>query len=81
MEGLVHLTDDILVFGKTQHEHDECLYPVMKRLQEAGLTLNLAKCEFCKSKVKFLSQVLPKDGGQSDFQKVAAIIKMRKAML
>ena len=67
MEGLVCLIDDILVFGKTQHEHDECLYPVMKRLQEAGLTLNLAKCEFRKSEVKFLSQVLPKDGVQSDF--------------
>ena len=46
MEGVVCLIDDILIFGKDQQEHDDHLYAVMKRLQEAGLTLNWAKCEF-----------------------------------
>ena len=68
---------DILVFGKDQWEHDDRLYTVMKKLQEAGLTLNRAKCEFCKTQVKFLGQVLTKDGVQSDPAKVAAIINMR----
>ena len=49
MEGVVCLIDDILVFGKDQQEHDDRLCAVMKRLQEAGLTLNGAKCEFRKS--------------------------------
>ena len=77
MEGFACLIDDILVFGKDQWEHDDRLYTVMKKLQEAGLTLNRAKCEFCKTQVKFLGQVLTKDGVQSDPAKVAAIINMR----
>lgn len=67
-----------LVFGNDQQEHDDRLYAVMKRLEEAGLTLNHAKCEFRKSYVKFLSQVFTKDGVQSDPEKVPAIINMRE---
>ena len=67
-----------LVFGKDQQEHDDRLYAVMKRLEEAGLTLNHVKCEFRKSYVKFLSQVFTKDGVQSDPEKVPAIINTRE---
>ena len=62
IEGVVCLMDDILVFGKNQQEHDERLYAVLKRLQEAGLTLNGAKCVSCQSQVKFLGQILTKHG-------------------
>ena len=78
IEGVVCLMDDILVSGKNQQEHDERLYAVLKRLQEAGLTLNRAKCEFRQSRVKFLGQILTKHGIQSDPEKVAAISNMRE---
>ena len=38
--------DDILVFGATQHQHDERIHEVLNRLQLAKVTLNTKKCEF-----------------------------------
>ncbi|KAL9986789.1 hypothetical protein ACROYT_G000985 [Oculina patagonica] len=38
--------DDVLVHGKDQQEHDEKLEAVLKLLVEAGVTLNLDKCQF-----------------------------------
>ena len=40
VEGVVCLMDDVLVYGKTQGEHDDRLLKVLKRLEAAGLTLN-----------------------------------------
>ena len=43
--GVKNVSDDILVYGKTQMEHDNSLRTVLKRLIESVLTLNKAKCE------------------------------------
>ncbi|KAG1937342.1 interleukin-1 receptor accessory protein-like 1-A [Pimephales promelas] len=54
LEGLVGVLcqmDDVLIWGATQTEHDERLWRVLSRLQEAGVTLN-DKCEFSKSRIK-----------------------------
>ena len=72
------MIDDILVYSKTQQEHDDRLHAVLKRLEEAGLTLNKEKCEFSQRQVKFLGQILSEDGIQSDLNKVAAIVQMKE---
>ena len=46
LQGVVCLMDDVLVHGKTQSEHDQCLNAVLVRLMESGLTLNKDKCLF-----------------------------------
>ena len=46
MEGAVCLIDDILVYGSTKAEHDHRLLAVLKKIEEAGLTLNKDKCRF-----------------------------------
>lgn len=76
MEGVVCLIDDVLIFGKTQEEHDERLQAVLRRLRDANLTLNKKKCTFSCSRVKFLGQVLTKAGISSDPDKVAAILEL-----
>ena len=53
-EGAVCLIDDVLVYGSTQSEHDQCLLKVLKKLSEAGLTLNKEKCVFNTTSIKFL---------------------------
>lgn len=49
LEGLsnqmAHM-DDVLVWGQTQEEHDISLHKVLKKLEEAGMTLNKEKCVF-----------------------------------
>ena len=51
IEGVVCQVDDILVFGKTQREHDQHLEDVMKSLSKAGITLNESKCAFSQKQV------------------------------
>ena len=75
--GVVCMIDDILIHGSTQEEHDQRLAAVLGRLQQAKVTLNQAKCEFSKSQVKFLGQILDSSGVQPDPDKVEAIQAMK----
>lgn len=58
--------DDILIWGRDQQDHDIRLHAVLNKLQEAGVTLNMEKCELGKSEVKFLDHNLLADGVQPD---------------
>ena len=62
LDGVVCMMDDVLVHGQTSEEHDKRLEKVLQRLQEAGLTLNKQKCHFSQTQVKFLRQIIDKDG-------------------
>ena len=73
LEGVVGMMDDILVHGQTTEEHDKRLDKVMQTLQEAGLTPNRQKCHFSKPQVKFLDQIVDKDGVCPDPDKICAI--------
>ena len=46
LDGSLCLMDDVLVYGKSQNEHDERLEAVLKRIEECGMTLNSEKCDF-----------------------------------
>ncbi|OXA53834.1 Transposon Tf2-6 polyprotein [Folsomia candida] len=70
--------DDILVWGKTMEEHDARLRDVLKRLRDAGVTLNPAKCEFGVTTVKFLGHLLDENGIRPDPAKVEGIAKMSR---
>ena len=73
LEGVECNIDDVLVHGKDQHQHDERLEAVLKRLLEAGVTLNLDKCVFSTKQVKFLGHVISSNGIEVDPDKVKAI--------
>ena len=76
LEGALCLIDDILVYAKTQEEHDIRLEAVLKRIQKSGLTLNPEKCEFSKCSLTFLGHVIDKHGVHPDPQKTDAISNM-----
>ena len=65
--------DDILVFGKDHSEHGRRLTAV---LQTAGATLNPEKCEFGRSKLKFLGHLVNGNGIHADPDKTSAIREM-----
>ena len=75
MEGVLCETDDILIFGKDQEEHDDRVIAVLKRIEVAGVTLNPNKCEFGKTSLKFLGHVIDQNGIRPDPDKTAAIMK------
>ena len=76
LDGVLCHMDDVLVFGATQAEHDRQLQAVLKRLKEAGITLNSAKCEFSKCSIKFLGSLIDGEGIRADPAKMQAIVKM-----
>ena len=76
LKGVMCLMDDILVCGETQDEHDRNLTAALTRIQEAGLTLNKEKCEFNKTAIKFLGQVVDSSGIKPDPDKIKAISHM-----
>ena len=68
----VHI-DDVLIHGTTEKEHDERLKGVLTRFRAAGLKLNAKKCQFRAQSVKFLGNILSKDGIRPSPDKVRAI--------
>lgn len=70
--------DDVLVFGKTQQEHDDRLTAVLERIRDARVTLNPDKCVFSKRQVKFLGHIVNQNGIQPDPDKTSAIDMLPK---
>ena len=75
--GVINVSDDILVYGKTQSEHDHALQLVLQRLREKNLTLNASKCEFAKSSIEFFGHVFSGNGLSPDPRKVNFIKKCK----
>ena len=71
MAGPINISDDIAIFGVDQRAHDKALNEVLQKLQNAGLTANLEKCEFGKNKIEFFGLVFSDNGVSPDPKKVA----------
>jgi hypothetical protein len=54
--------DDILVYSKSQEEHEEHLRIVLQILKDRKLFAKLKKCEFWMDRVVFLGHVISRDG-------------------
>lgn len=51
LEGVICYMDDVLVWGQTQEEHDARLHAAFQKMENAGLTPNIDKCELSKQEV------------------------------
>ncbi|PFX34364.1 Retrovirus-related Pol polyprotein from transposon opus [Stylophora pistillata] len=78
LPGCQNISDDIVVYGKTQKKHDENLRGVLERLQQHGVRLNKEKCTFSRSEIKFYGQIFSKNGVKADPAKIKGIIDMSK---
>ena len=70
--------DDIIIPGKTFHEHLSNLVIVFERLRKAGLKLQPSKCAFCRKQVAFLGHILSTDGIATDPAKTEKVAKWRE---
>ena len=78
LQGVLCHMDDILVFGKDDAEHNQRLETVLRRVEEAGETLNPSKCEFNRRMLRFLGNVIDADGIRADPSKTEAIQEMQQ---
>ena len=70
---VVVFIDDILVFSKTEEEHEQHLRMVLDKLREHQLYAKFSKCEFWLHEVGFLGHVLTEEGLSVDPAKIEAV--------
>ena len=62
--------DDILVYSKTEEEHEQHLREVLPTLKLDHLYANMNKCVFCTNEVTFLGFVVSSRGLEVDQEKI-----------
>ncbi|UYV79612.1 hypothetical protein LAZ67_18000031, partial [Cordylochernes scorpioides] len=76
MDGVMCYLDDILIFASDSKTHDRILRLVLRKLKEAKVTLNKAKCVFDVPRINFLGHILDEDGIRPDPAKIEAVARM-----
>lgn len=71
--GCLNISDDILVCGKNQQEHDQNLEKLSKKAGGKKITFNKGKCEFNTQSCMYYGMKFSKDGAAPDPRKVEAI--------
>ncbi|TYK07886.1 ty3-gypsy retrotransposon protein [Cucumis melo var. makuwa] len=65
--------DDILIYSKTEAEHEEHLRMVLQTLRDNKLYAKFSKCEFWLKQMSFLGHVVSKAGVSVDPVKIEAV--------
>ncbi|KAL4022995.1 hypothetical protein IC575_016742 [Cucumis melo] len=65
--------DDILIYSKTEVEHEKHLRMVLQTLRDNKLYAKFSKCEFWLKQVSFLGHVVSKAGVSVDPAKIEAV--------
>ncbi|KAJ3659377.1 hypothetical protein Zmor_011067 [Zophobas morio] len=73
IDSVLNISDDILIFGTTQQDHDKTLKQVIERLDNHNLTINTKKCIFNTNKIDFFGYVFSSKGIYPDPDKVKSV--------
>ena len=65
--------DDVLIYSNSKKEHRAHVREVVQRLIDAGLQIDIDKCEFETTKTKYLGLIVTPNGIEMDGDKVAAV--------
>jgi hypothetical protein len=71
---IVVFINDILIFSKTEEEHEKLLRLVLEKLRSNQLYAKFSKCEFWLTKVAFLGHVISAGGVSVDPSKVEDVL-------
>ena len=71
--GVINISDDAIIYGKTPEEHNKALKAVIKKFIKVGLTLNREKCLFAQKSLTFFDFVFSNKGVSADPEKVKSI--------
>ena len=71
--GILLYLDDLLVYSSNIDDHFRTLEKVFAKFKVTGLTINLKKCKFLKSKVLHLGHVISSEGISPDPDKLSVL--------
>lgn len=66
--------DDILVISKTVDEHVQNLRTIYEKFRRANMSININKCEFLRTEIKFLGHIISEEGVKPDPEKIKSIM-------
>ena len=75
---VVVFVDDILIYSKSEDEHEGHLRVVLQTLRDHPLYVKFSKCEFWLTKVKFFGHVVSSLGVSVDPKKVEAVMSWER---
>ncbi|WVZ89601.1 hypothetical protein U9M48_035980 [Paspalum notatum var. saurae] len=75
---VVMFIDNILVYSKSEEEHEEHLRTVLTRLREHQLYAKFSKCAFWLREVSFLGHILSEKGVAVDPSKVEDVLNWKQ---
>ncbi|XP_055623628.1 uncharacterized protein K02A2.6-like [Toxorhynchites rutilus septentrionalis] len=78
LDGVMVYLDDVIVFGRTQEEHDGRLRKLLQRFEEYGVVLNKDKCQFNVEKLELLGHELSSEGVKPTECRVQAVNQFRR---
>ncbi|GKA79334.1 putative reverse transcriptase domain-containing protein [Tanacetum coccineum] len=70
---IIVFIDDILIYSKSEEEHEAHLKTILYLLKEEKLYAKFSKCEFWLKEVQFLGHVVNRDGIHMDPSKVESV--------
>jgi hypothetical protein len=71
---VVVFIDDILVYSRSEEEHEEHFHLALQKLRENRLYAKLSKCVFWMKQVAFLGHIISKGGISVDPSKVQDVL-------
>ena len=75
---VVVFVDEILIYSKSEEDHEGHLRVILQTLREHQLYAKFSKCEFCLTKVRFLGHVVSALGVFMDPEKVEIVINWER---
>ncbi|KAL7075758.1 hypothetical protein ACQ4LE_005395 [Meloidogyne hapla] len=78
LHGVFAYLDDLIIVSKNETEHKEVLFELFERIENYGLKIQLEKCNFFKSELKFLGHIVSKEGIKPDPEKKSIIQKLQR---
>ena len=65
--------DNIIIYSKSKEEHVQHLHEVLTELRKAGLKIKPAKCQWFKTKLRYLGYTISREGITTDPNNVAKL--------
>uniref|UniRef100_A0A915EAC8 Reverse transcriptase domain-containing protein n=1 Tax=Ditylenchus dipsaci TaxID=166011 RepID=A0A915EAC8_9BILA len=73
--------DDIIVVSKSADDHAQHLMLLFQTIADYGFKVRMEKCSVFQKSIKYLGQIIDKDGRRPDPAKIEAVVNMHLRLI